>query len=150
MGEVYRFGDQALQRDLAIKVLKEQVRGDAAAEQRFLREARLTGSLQHPGVVPVHQLGRLADGRPCYTMKLVRGRTLADLLCQEPDGPERLPRLLAIVEAIQGTLDHSCLPENDTTILAILDCQGWPSGLPLTSKKRAPGASSGGHDAAGS
>jgi serine/threonine-protein kinase len=100
MGEVYRFGDQALQRDLAIKVLKEQLRGDAAAEQRFLREARLTGSLQHPGVVPVHQLGRLADGRPCYTMKLVRGRTLADLLREETDRPERLPRLLTVVEKV--------------------------------------------------
>jgi serine/threonine protein kinase len=71
MGEVYRCGDEALGRDLAIKVLRADLRGDAGAEQRFLREARLTGSLQHPGVVPVHQLGRLADGRPCYTMKLV-------------------------------------------------------------------------------
>jgi tetratricopeptide (TPR) repeat protein len=98
MGEVYRCGDDALHRDLAIKILKAELYGNADAEQRFLREARLTGSLQHPGVVPVHHLGRLADGRPCYTMKLVRGRTLADLLRDEPHGPERLPRLLAIVE----------------------------------------------------
>jgi serine/threonine-protein kinase len=104
MGEVYRFDDQALQRDLAIKVLKDQLRGDAAAEQRFLREARLTGSLQHPGVVPVHQLGRLADGRPCYTMKLVHGRTLDDLLREETDRPERLPRLLAVVEKVCQTM----------------------------------------------
>jgi serine/threonine-protein kinase len=98
MGEVYRCGDEALGRDLAIKVLRADLRGDADAEERFLREARLTGSLQHPGVVPVHHLGRLADGRPCYTMKLVRGRTLAELLRQEAEGPERLPRLLAVVE----------------------------------------------------
>jgi serine/threonine-protein kinase len=70
------------------------------AEQRFLREARLTGALQHPGIVPVHNLGRLADGRLFYTMKLVRGRTLAELLRDEPDGPERLPRLLAVVEKV--------------------------------------------------
>src|SRR5579884_1793009 len=100
MGEVYRCGDDALRRDLALKVLRADLHADADAEQRFLREARLTGSLQHPGVVPVHHLGRLADGRPCYTMKLVRGRTLADLLREEPDGPERLPRLLAIVEKV--------------------------------------------------
>jgi serine/threonine-protein kinase len=100
MGEVYRSGDDGLRRDLAIKVLRAEVLGDAGAEERFLREARLTGSLQHPGIVPVHQLGRLADGRPCYTMKLVRGRTLADLLRHESDGPERLPRLLAVVEKV--------------------------------------------------
>jgi serine/threonine protein kinase len=91
MGEVYRFGDQALQRDLAIKVLKEELRGNAEAEERFLREARLTGSLQHPGIVPIHQLDRLSDGRPYYTMKLVRGRTFADLIRDEPTVPERLP-----------------------------------------------------------
>jgi serine/threonine protein kinase len=87
MGEVYRCADDALQRDLAIKVLRAELRGDAGAEERFLREARLTGSLQHPGIVPVHHLGQLADGRPCYTMKLVRGRTLADLL--RDDGFDR-------------------------------------------------------------
>jgi tetratricopeptide (TPR) repeat protein len=99
MGEVYRCGD-ALQRDLAIKVLLAELQSNADFEERFLREARLTGSLQHPCIVPVHQLGRLADGRPCYTMKLVRGRTLADLLREEPAGPERLPRLLAVVEKV--------------------------------------------------
>ena len=54
MGEVYRCGDDALQRDLAIKILKAELRGDAAAESQFLREARLTGSLQHPVIVPIH------------------------------------------------------------------------------------------------
>jgi serine/threonine-protein kinase len=98
MGEVYRCGDDALRRDLTIKVIKAKVRGDDDAEQHFLREARLTGSLKHPSVVPVHKLGRLADGQLFYTMKLVRGRTLDDLLRDEPDGPERLPRLLAVVE----------------------------------------------------
>src|SRR5690242_19893139 len=60
MGEVYRCGDDALRRDLAIKVIKAQLHGDQDAEERFLREARLTGALQHPGIVPVHNLGRLA------------------------------------------------------------------------------------------
>lgn len=99
MGEVYRCTD-AIQRDLAIKVLRPELDGDATAEERFLREARLTGSLQHPGMVPVHNIGRLADGRPFYTMKLVRGRTLAELLREEPTGPERLSRLLAVVEKV--------------------------------------------------
>jgi serine/threonine-protein kinase len=100
MGEVYRCGDDALGRDLALKVLRSELHGNADAQERFLREARLTGSLQHPGIVPIHTLSRLADGRPCYTMKLVRGRTLADMLRDEPDGPERLPRLLAVLEKV--------------------------------------------------
>jgi hypothetical protein len=68
--------------------------------QAFLREARLTGSLQQPAIVPVHQLGCLADGRPCYTMKLVRGRTFSQMLRDEPAAPERLPRLLAVLEKV--------------------------------------------------
>jgi serine/threonine protein kinase len=48
--------------------------------QRFLEEARVAGRLQHPGMVPVYDLGRFPDRRPFFTMKLVEGRTLAELL----------------------------------------------------------------------
>ena len=100
MGEVYRSCDPALHRDLAIKVMAASLRGHAEAEQRFLREARITGSLQHPGIVAVYNLGRLADGRLHYTMRLVRGRTFADILKEEAGKPERLPALLAIFEKV--------------------------------------------------
>jgi serine/threonine-protein kinase len=118
---VYRCGDDALGRDLALKVLRSELRCNAVAQERFLREARLTGALQHPGIVPIHQLCRLADGRPCYTMKLVRGRTLDDILRDEPDGPERLPRLLAVVEKVcqavafahsKGVIHRDLKPDN--------------------------------------
>jgi tRNA A-37 threonylcarbamoyl transferase component Bud32 len=121
MGEVFRCGDDALGRNLAIKVIKADRCGDEAAERRFFREARVTGSLQHPGIVPIHNLGRLADGRLCYTMKLVRGRTFADILRDEPTGPERLPHLLAIVEKVcqavayahsKGVLHRDLKPSN--------------------------------------
>jgi serine/threonine protein kinase len=100
MGEVYRSCDPALERDLAIKVMAASLRGHAEAERRFLREARITGALQHPGIVAVYNLGRLADDRLHYTMRLVRGRTLADILQQEAGQPERLPSLLAIFEKV--------------------------------------------------
>ena len=100
MGDVYRAGDPALGRDLAIKVMKADLQGSASAERRFLREARVTGSLQHPGIVPIYNLGRLADGRLHYTMRLVRGRTLADILQQEAGRPEHLPALLTIFEKV--------------------------------------------------
>jgi serine/threonine protein kinase len=98
MGDVYRAGDPALGRDLAVKVMKAELQGCAAAEQRFLREARVTGSLQHPGIVPIHNLGRLADGRLHYTMRLVRGQTFAAILREEAGRPEHLPALLTIFE----------------------------------------------------
>ena len=100
MGEVYRCGDPALGRDLAIKVMMAAHRGHAERERRFLREARVTGSLQHPSIVRVHNLGRLSDGRLHYTMRLVRGRTFADILKDEAGKPERLPYLLSIFEKI--------------------------------------------------
>jgi tetratricopeptide (TPR) repeat protein len=100
MGEVYRCCDPALGRDLAIKVMKAELRGQPKVEHRFLREARVTGSLQHPGIVPVHNLGRLADGRLHYTMRLVRGRTFAAILKEEAGQRERLPYLLSIFEKI--------------------------------------------------
>jgi eukaryotic-like serine/threonine-protein kinase len=61
-------------------------RASSAAAQRFLREARITGQLEHPGIVPVHEIGKRPDGVLYYTMKLVRGQTLADKL-KELRGP---------------------------------------------------------------
>jgi serine/threonine-protein kinase len=107
MGEVYRCGDPALGRDLAIKVIKLSLRGHARVEQRFLREARITGSLQHPGIVAIHNLGRLSDGRLHYTMRLVRGRTFADILEEEAGKPERLPHLLGMFEKICQTVAYA-------------------------------------------
>jgi serine/threonine-protein kinase len=98
MGEVYRSCDPALHRDLAIKVMAANLRGDSEAERRFLREARITGSLQHPGIIAVHNLGQLTDGRLHYTMRLVRGQTFADIL--EAGKLELLQTLLAIFEKV--------------------------------------------------
>jgi serine/threonine-protein kinase len=100
MGEVYRGRDPALNRSLAVKVLRAELRGHAEAERRFEQEARINGVLQHPSIVPVHNLGRLPDGRLYFTMKLVRGRTLADMLAAETDRPARLPELLGIFEKV--------------------------------------------------
>ena len=77
MGEVLACEDKNLGRTLA---LKAAVRTDAAALERFLREARIQGQLEHPNIVPVHELGADEDGTPYFTMKRVRGVTLADVL----------------------------------------------------------------------
>ncbi len=88
IGRVVVVNDRFLGRDVAMKELLHEHTSNpnlattrvVALEQRFLREARLTGQLEHPAIVPVFELGRRLDGGLYYTMQRVRGRTLADLL----------------------------------------------------------------------
>lgn len=76
MGLVYRAWDRELDREVAYKVIKAGLARDPAAVERFLREARLTARLQHPGIVPIYGLVAEGDGRPAYAMKFVEGQTL--------------------------------------------------------------------------
>src|SRR5262249_40738063 len=82
MGAVLKGRDADLGRDIAVKVLLEAHAGKAELLQRFVEEAQIAGQLQHPGVVPVYELGHFPDKRPYFTMKLVKGRTLAALLAE--------------------------------------------------------------------
>ena len=87
MGSVLEVRDEDLRRDLAMKVTSRSVRpGDGADVARFLEEAQITGQLDHPGIVPVHELGLDPEGRVYFTMKLVKGRTLAEVLYTARDG----------------------------------------------------------------
>src|SRR5262249_51666743 len=69
--------DHQFHRDVAIKVLLPENAGDVKTVARFLREARLTGQLEHPGIVPVYELAS-RERTPFYAMRFVRGRTLGD------------------------------------------------------------------------
>src|SRR4029078_512233 len=73
MGEVWRCQDATIGREVALKRL---VSDRAAARKRFLCEAQVPAQLQHPGIVPVHDLGFDDAGRPYYVMSFVQGRTL--------------------------------------------------------------------------
>ncbi|HVS34793.1 MAG TPA: tetratricopeptide repeat protein [Gemmataceae bacterium] len=107
MGAVLRGHDPVMHRDLALKVLLAEHCAYPELVYRFFREAQLSGQLQHPGVAPVHDMGRLPDQRPYFAMKLVEGRTLAALLA-ERDAPARdLPRFLKIFEQICQTLAYA-------------------------------------------
>lgn len=77
-GLVYVAHDRQLGREVALKELKPRNSDRKITRHRFVREAEITGSLEHPGVVPVYALGRHADGRPYYAMRLIQGRTLHD------------------------------------------------------------------------
>ncbi|MCK6528976.1 bifunctional serine/threonine-protein kinase/formylglycine-generating enzyme family protein [Myxococcota bacterium] len=80
MGEVRRVRDRTLGRVLVLKTVAPDRSADPRVLAAFADEARLTASLQHPGIVPVHDAGCLPDGRPYYTMPEVRGRTLGDVI----------------------------------------------------------------------
>lgn len=100
MGAVFAARDHALGRDVAVKVLRPDLAGQTRIASRFVEEARITGQLQHPGIPPVHDLGTLPDGRPFIAMKLIKGRTLAELLKERPDLAHGLVRLLGIFEQV--------------------------------------------------
>jgi serine/threonine-protein kinase len=107
IGVVHRGRDPGLRRELAVKVLRDEHRGNADLVRRFMEEAQIAGQLQHPGVAPVYELGEFPDRRPYFTMKLVRGRTLADLLgARERPGGD-LPRWLAVFEQVCRTLAYA-------------------------------------------
>ena len=78
--------------------------------RRFVEEAQIAGQLQHPGIVPVYELGRLPDERLYIAMKLIRGRTLAELLEGRADAAEDRPRYLAIFEQVCQAMAyaHAC------------------------------------------
>jgi serine/threonine-protein kinase len=80
MDVVWLVHERQFKRPLALKVMRAECVADKHRIRRFLEEARITAQLAHPSIVPVYAMGRLADGRPYYTMKLVEGKTLAELL----------------------------------------------------------------------
>ncbi len=102
VGAVLRAYDATLGRELAVKVLQARHRDRADLIERFIAEARIAGQLQHPGIVPVYELSALADQRPYFAMKLVKGRTLADLLAtrSDQDRSALLRILLRVSEAL--------------------------------------------------
>ena len=80
VGEVVRVLDHALNRVVAMKILRRRHSRSARARHRFLTEAQATAQLEHPGIIPVHDVGRLPDDRPFFTMKVVRGQTLRSVV----------------------------------------------------------------------
>ena len=107
MGAVLKGRDPAIGRDLAVKVLLDSHRDRPDLVRRFIEEAQISGQLQHPGIVPIYELGAFADCRPYFAMKLVKGRTLSSLLAERPDPSHELSRFLAIFESICQTMAYA-------------------------------------------
>lgn len=116
MGVVYAAEDTRLGRRVALKVLDlPDATGDL--EQRLLQEARVLARLEHPGIVPVHDVGRLTDGRVFYAMKLVEGTQLDEHIAALHSLPERLRLFLRMCEPVafahaRGILHRDLKPAN--------------------------------------
>ena len=83
IGEIWKARDADLGRDVAIKRLQSQKSGSAVHKTRFLREARITGQLEHPGVVPIYELClEEKSGQPYYSMRFLSGRTMTDAVAR--------------------------------------------------------------------
>ena len=91
MGRVHEAFDDVLQRTVAVKVIREERAQRASATARFVSEARLQARLQHPSIVPVHDLGVDASGTPFFVMPRTPGRTLAKVIQQQARRPDPSP-----------------------------------------------------------
>lgn len=116
MGSVWEAEDPELERVVAVKVLDlPDGTGELAARMRL--EARVLARLEHPGIVPVHDVGSLPDGRPFYAMKLVRGERLDEAAARLATLPERLRLFLRVCEPVafahaRGVVHRDLKPGN--------------------------------------
>ena len=107
MGAIIKGRDTDLGRDLAVKVLLDSHKDNPDVIQRFVEEAQIGGQLQHPGIAPVYELGQFEDRRPFFTMKLVKGKTLAALLQSRQSADDDRPRFLGIFEQVCQTMAYA-------------------------------------------
>jgi serine/threonine-protein kinase len=123
LGVVSVARDAELDRDVALKELDARCAGSETSRGRFVREARITGGLEHPGIVPVYGLGRHADGRPYYAMRFIRGETFQEAIRKLHTGEAGytlrglLTRLVAVCNAVayahnRGVIHRDLKPSN--------------------------------------
>jgi len=116
MGVVYLAHDRELDRDVALKVLRNPI-PTGEERERLLHEARILASLEHPGIVPVHDVGTLSDGRVFYVMKHVRGDRLDEFARANRSRAELLRVFLQVCDAVAfahaaGIVHRDLKPQN--------------------------------------
>ncbi|MCA8953675.1 MAG: protein kinase [Planctomycetes bacterium] len=122
MGTVFEVRDRVLQRSLAMKVARASSQRDRR-QARLRNEARVLGQLVHPGIVPMHDLGETVDGEVYFTMQLVRGRDLGEIMAEstEVGSPWTRTRLVAVLHRVcdavayahsRGVLHRDLKPSN--------------------------------------
>jgi serine/threonine-protein kinase len=106
MGEIMLVEDAVIGREIAVKTIAGKLAGSKSMRERFLREVRIQGQLEHPSIVPVYDVGVDASGNDYFTMKRIAGRTLATVLhalaANDAEARHEFPRnaLLAVFRQI--------------------------------------------------
>jgi eukaryotic-like serine/threonine-protein kinase len=116
MGEVFLVEDRSLKRKVALKVVHGHI-SSKEFTRRLSREAEIIARLEHPGIVPIHDVGTLADGRSFYTMKYVQGQRLDEFVPSSPSLSDLLRVFQRICEAVSfahshGVIHRDLKPEN--------------------------------------
>jgi serine/threonine protein kinase/tetratricopeptide (TPR) repeat protein len=111
MGVVLKAFDKSLNREVALKVMRADAYKQDEWRKRFIEEAQITGQLEHPGIAPVHLLGTNSKGHEFFSMKLMSGKTLAEILIANQKFNAKntfpLPRLLSIFERVCETVEFA-------------------------------------------
>ncbi|MDP7033730.1 MAG: serine/threonine-protein kinase [Planctomycetota bacterium] len=102
-GDLYRVHDPQLYRSLVMKVFKEE-EGDLYRKRQFIREAQITAQIEHPNIVPIHELVEVSGDTVYFTMKEVGGKTLSDLITREETS---LPDFLRIFTKVCDAVAHA-------------------------------------------
>ena len=125
LGQVYRAIDRELGREVALKTIREERADDLESQARFALEGKITGMLEHPGIVPIYGMGRDAEGRPYYAMRLIRGQSLWEAIREYHSTAARtsarlrelIGRLVQVCQAVEyahsrGVIHRDLKPEN--------------------------------------
>jgi tRNA A-37 threonylcarbamoyl transferase component Bud32 len=107
IAEVWLASDPCLCREVAIKILRTEYCGEAEIEKQFYRETLISGQLQHPGILPVYEWGRLSDDRPYFAMKFVRGQTLSELLAKRASPRDGLQQFVTLFKQVCETVAYA-------------------------------------------
>ncbi len=126
MGIVYRACQLSLGREVAVKMILRGQFASGADRQRFRVEAEATARLDHPGIVPVYEVGEVS-GRPYFNMKFIKGRTLGQRLAEGPLPAREAARILvSVARAIHEAHRHGVLHRDLKPSNILLDDDGQP------------------------
>ena len=133
MGEVFRVFDPDLGREIAMKCIHPTVASISEVVEQFLNEAQLTSRLQHPSIIPVHEVGRLPNGELFFTMPIIQGRSLKDLIRarfkkgeSEAKSTQTLHRLISLFHNLCNVVAYSHSVYQHCDLASGLWCLGEP------------------------